>query len=98
MLTIAGTVAAACLALACACCLWRLVRGPTSLDRVLALDTLVMNCAALVVVFTIVHGREELFELVFVISLLGLVSTLSLARFIETGRFGSDPFEEEGDG
>lgn len=96
MLTVAGWFAGACFGFASLCCLWRLVIGPTALDRVLAVDTLAMNAAGLVLIYTVVGDRAELFELVFLLALLGLLSTLSLARFVEHGRLGESPFTEEG--
>jgi len=94
MLMIAGMIAGALLGFAWLCCLWRLVRGPSALDRVLAADTLAMNSAGLVLVFTVASNRSELFELVFLLALLGLLSTLSLARFVEKGRLSDSPFKD----
>ena len=94
MLMIAGWIAGGLLCFASLCCLWRLVRGPKALDRVLAVDTLAMNSAGLVLVYLVVGNRQELFELVFLLALLGLLSTLSLARFIEHGRLGESPFTQ----
>jgi multisubunit Na+/H+ antiporter MnhF subunit len=53
-----------------------------------------MNSAGLVLVYTVVSNRSELFELVFLLALLGLLSTLSLARFVEKGRLSDSPFKE----
>jgi multicomponent K+:H+ antiporter subunit F len=95
MLITAGWIAGGLLAFASLCCLWRLVHGPSALDRVLAADTLAMNSAGLVIVYTVVANRAELFDLVFLLALLGLLSTLSLARFIEQGRLSESPFTDE---
>jgi multicomponent K+:H+ antiporter subunit F len=94
MLTIAGMIAGGLLGFAWLCCLWRLVMGPSALDRVLAADTLAMISAGLVLVYTVVSNRSELFELVFLLALLGLLSTMSLARFVEKGRLSDSPFKE----
>lgn len=94
MLMIAGIISGVLLGFAWLCCLWRLVMGPSALDRVLAADTLAMNSAGLVLVYTVVSNRSELFELVFLLALLGLLSTLALSRFIERGRLSDSPFKE----
>lgn len=94
MLMIAGMIAGGLLGFAWLCCLWRLVMGPSALDRVLAADTLAMISAGLVLVYTVVSNRSELFELVFLLALLGLLSTMSLARFVEQGRLSDSPFKE----
>jgi len=63
----------------------RLVMGPTPGDRVLALDTLVINALGLVVVIGILQGIEVYFEVSLLIAMLGFVSTVALARFILRG-------------
>ena len=66
-------------------CALRLVRGPEPADRVLALDTLYVNAAALAVVLDMVHGGQLLFEAALLIALLGFVSTVALSRYISRG-------------
>ena len=63
----------------------RLVIGPTSGDRILALDTMVINALGLVVVLGIHQGLKVYFEVTLLIAMLGFVSTVALARFILRG-------------
>ncbi len=63
----------------------RLVLGPTSGDRILALDTMVINSLGLVVVIGIQQGVQIYFEVSLLIAMLGFVSTVALARFILRG-------------
>ena len=63
----------------------RLVMGPTSGDRILALDTMVINALGLVVVLGIHQGVKVYFEVSLLIAMLGFVSTVALARFILRG-------------
>ena len=63
----------------------RLVLGPTSGDRILALDTMVVNALGLVVVLGIYQGTQIYFEVSLLIAMLGFVSTVALARFILRG-------------
>jgi multicomponent K+:H+ antiporter subunit F len=63
----------------------RLVVGPTSGDRVLALDTKVINALGLVVVLGIYKGVQIYFEVALLIAMLGFVSTVAMARFILRG-------------
>lgn len=63
----------------------RLVLGPTSGDRVLALDTMVINALGLVIVLGIYKGVQIYFEVALLIAMLGFVSTVALARFILRG-------------
>lgn len=63
----------------------RLVMGPTSGDRILALDTMVINALGLVVVLGIKQGAQIYFEVSLLIAMLGFVSTVAMARFILRG-------------
>lgn len=63
----------------------RLVLGPTPGDRILALDTMVINGLGLVVVLGIYQGVQIYFEVSLLIAMLGFVSTVALARFLLRG-------------
>jgi multicomponent K+:H+ antiporter subunit F len=63
----------------------RLVLGPTSGDRILALDTMVINALGLVIVLGIHQGVQIYFEVALLIAMLGFVSTVAMARFILRG-------------
>jgi multicomponent K+:H+ antiporter subunit F len=78
---VAGTMLIA----AMGCNLWRLLRGPDAVDRVLALDTLYINAVALLVLTGIVYGRQLFYEAAILIALLGFVGTVSLASFLLRG-------------
>lgn len=63
----------------------RLVLGPTPGDRILALDTMVINALGLVVLLGVHQGAQIYFEVALLIAMLGFVSTVALARFILRG-------------
>lgn len=63
----------------------RLVIGPSTGDRILALDTMVINALGLVVLLGIYQGVQIYFEVSLLIAMLGFVSTVALARFILRG-------------
>ena len=63
----------------------RLVLGPSPGDRILALDTMVINALGLVVVLGIQQGVQIYFEVSLLIAMLGFVSTVALARFLLRG-------------
>jgi multicomponent K+:H+ antiporter subunit F len=64
---------------------YRLLRGPSVPDRILALDTLYVNALALLVLLGIVLDTKLYFEAALVIALLGFVGTVALARFVLRG-------------
>lgn len=63
----------------------RLVLGPTPGDRILALDTMVINGLGLVIVLGIYQHTQIYFEVSLLIAMLGFVSTVALARFLLRG-------------
>lgn len=63
----------------------RLVIGPTVGDRILALDTMVINALGVVVLLGINQGVQIYFEVSLLIAMLGFVSTVALARFVLRG-------------
>lgn len=85
LLNVALGIAFIALALGQVLSMVRLVVGPTSGDRILALDTMVINAIGLVVVLGIYQGLEIYFEVSLLIAMLGFVSTVALARFILRG-------------
>lgn len=65
--------------------LWRLFAGPTITDRVLAVDTMVINIIALIVVYGIQTGSTMYFEAALLLAMFGFVSTVAYCRFILRG-------------
>ena len=63
----------------------RLVIGPDTGDRILALDTMVLNGIGLIVLLGISQGTRVYFEVALIIAMLGFVSTVALARFVLRG-------------
>ncbi|MFG5384410.1 K+/H+ antiporter subunit F [Yoonia sp. R2-816] len=63
----------------------RLVMGPTTGDRILALDTMVINAIGLIVLLGIAQGIRIYFEASLIIAMLGFVSTVAYARFVLRG-------------
>lgn len=64
---------------------FRMIRGPRAQDRVVSLDALYMNAMLLLLVFGIESGSTLYFEAALVISLLGFVATVALAKFLMRG-------------
>ena len=85
MLNLAVLAAMAMLGVALLLNTWRLFRGPDATDRILALDTLYINAAAVILVYGVHIGRPDFFEAALLIALLGFVSTMALAKFLLRG-------------
>jgi multicomponent K+:H+ antiporter subunit F len=85
ILTWSLLIAQILLGLAMAIAAFRMIRGPRAQDRILALDALYVNAMLLLLVFGIRTESTLYFEAALVISLLGFVATLGLAKFVMRG-------------
>ena len=65
--------------------MYRLWIGPSTGDRILALDTMVINAIGLIVLLGIFQGTQIYFEATLIIAMLGFVSTVAYARFVLRG-------------
>lgn len=65
--------------------LWKIITAEGVGDRVLALDTLVINAIAVLVLVGIQEGTEVFFEATMIIAMFGFVSTVAYARFMLRG-------------
>ncbi len=62
--------------------LWRLLRGPTAPDRILALDTLYISAIAQLILFGMLLDTEVYFEAALIIAMLGFVGTVVLSKYV----------------
>ncbi len=85
MIAAALNFALACYGLALLMNLWRIARGPGNADRVLALDTMVINVIALLVLYGIQTGTAVYFEASMLVAMVGFVSTVAYCRFVLRG-------------
>ncbi|MFM7403757.1 MAG: K+/H+ antiporter subunit F, partial [Erythrobacter sp.] len=81
VLEAAITFGFAALGLALAMNLWRLVRGPGVADRILALDTMVINVIGLIVLTGVSGGSGTSFEAALLLAMVGFVGTIAFAKF-----------------
>lgn len=85
MLTVAVSIALAMIAAAMGLNLWRVVRGPSAPDRILALDTLAINTIALVMLLGLARATAVYFEAALLIAMMGFAGTAALAKFLLSG-------------
>lgn len=85
MMVMALYFAFACFGLALLMNLWKIITAEGVGDRVLALDTMVINTVAILVLLGINEGTEVYFEATMVIAMLGFISTVAYARFMLRG-------------
>ena len=85
MIEVALHIASGCIALALALNVWRLLRGPTLGDRIVALDTMVINAIALIILIGMIGGTDTYFEAALLLAMVGFVSTIAYCKFILRG-------------
>lgn len=85
ILTTALTIAFACFAVALLFNVWLLVRGPGIADRLLAVDTMVINMIAMILLYGMYADTSLNFEAAMLFALTGFVSTVAFAKFLLRG-------------
>lgn len=85
MITYAIYFAFACFGAGLLMNLWKIIAAEGVGDRVLALDTMVINSIAILVLYGMYAGTEIFFEATMIIAMLGFVSTVAYARFMLRG-------------
>lgn len=65
--------------------LYRLLIGPDITDRILALDTLMINSIAVIVLADIQMQLGILFEAAMLIALMGFVGTVAMTKYLLRG-------------
>ena len=85
MIAAALAFALTCVSLALLLSLYRLLRGPTGGDRILALDTMVINAIALIILFSIHERTQTYFEAALLLAMVGFVGTVAYCKFILRG-------------
>lgn len=63
----------------------RLLIGPTMPDRILAVDTMVVNAIALIVLYGIKTGLGFNFEAAMLLAMTGFVSTVAFCKYLLRG-------------
>jgi len=69
--------------LACFLCLYRICRGPTGADRIVAVDILGIMIAGFCALLTISTGRSWYIDIGIAWALQSFISTLALSKYLE---------------
>lgn len=79
------TIALSLYILAILLALYRIIRGPSMPDRVVALDMIGVNLISAVAVFSVALNTHAYLEVILIVGILAFISTIALARFVERG-------------
>lgn len=64
---------------------FRVIKGPTTGDRFIALDAATTITTALLVILAVVYEREWLIDVAIIYALLSFVTIIAIARYLEGG-------------
>lgn len=85
MLTVVILIVSGCIGLSLLLNLWRFMKGPHMIDRIIALDTMYINAIALIIMLGIFMGSPLYYEGALLIAMLGFVSTSAACKYILRG-------------
>lgn len=65
--------------------LYRLIKGPTHPDRILALDSIGFNFIGVVGIISVMLHTYDFLEIILLIGILAFLGTIALSRYVEGG-------------
>lgn len=66
--------------------LYRVYVGPSTMDRVLALDNISSNVVGFLIVFAIQYNTRNFIDSMMVIAILSFIGTVAIAKYLAFGR------------
>ncbi|MBO8176301.1 Na(+)/H(+) antiporter subunit F1 [Aeribacillus pallidus] len=65
--------------------IYRVIKGPSVPDRVIALDAMGINLIAIVAIVSILLDTNAFLEVILLIGILAFIGTVAFAKFLEKG-------------
>ncbi|MFS8189408.1 Na(+)/H(+) antiporter subunit F1 [Rossellomorea marisflavi] len=65
--------------------IYRVIKGPTTPDRVVALDALGVNLIAIVALVSMLIDSDAFLEVILLLGILAFIGTVSFSKFLEKG-------------
>ena len=70
----------------------RLIKGPTTMDRLLCMDGTVVSVVSIMVILSMKWGSSYYMDLILLFSIFGFIGTVVFCYFLEeTGEVSTDP-------
>lgn len=85
MIQIMLTTALVLFSLTIAIAVFRIIRGPSMPDRVLALDVIGVNLIASIAVISIILNTKAFLEAILILGILSFIGTIAFSKSIERG-------------
>ncbi|WP_445492368.1 Na(+)/H(+) antiporter subunit F1 [Niallia sp. 03133] len=65
--------------------IYRVIKGPSTPDRVVALDALGINLVAMISILSIILKIDAFIEIILLIGILSFIGTVAFAKYLEKG-------------
>ena len=65
--------------------LYRVLKGPSVPDRIIAMDAIGVNVIAIIAILSIILKTDAFFEVILLLGILSFITTVALSKFIERG-------------
>ncbi|MBY0096938.1 Na(+)/H(+) antiporter subunit F1 [Mesobacillus maritimus] len=85
MLNIVLYIALLCISIAMIGLVYRVIKGPTVPDRVIALDGLGINLVAIIAILSIILRTSAFLDIMILIGLLAFIGTVAFSKYLEKG-------------
>lgn len=85
MFTIALYIALLCISIAMVGLVYRVIKGPTTPDRVIALDGLGINLIGIIAILSIILRTSAFLDILILIGILAFIGTVAFAKYLEKG-------------
>ncbi|MED3549519.1 Na(+)/H(+) antiporter subunit F1 [Cytobacillus praedii] len=85
MILIAVKIAILCMSIAILGLIYRLIKGPSMPDRVVALDAIGINLVAIVALVSIFLDTNAFLEVILLLGILSFIGTVAFSKYLEKG-------------
>ncbi|KOP80060.1 Na(+)/H(+) antiporter subunit F1 [Cytobacillus solani] len=85
MILIAVKIAILCMSIAILGLIYRLIKGPSMPDRIVALDAIGINLVAIVALVSIFLDTNAFLEVILLLGILSFIGTVAFSKYLEKG-------------
>ncbi|WP_404329721.1 Na(+)/H(+) antiporter subunit F1 [Mesobacillus maritimus] len=85
MFTFVLYIALLCISIAMVGLVYRVIKGPTTPDRVIALDGLGINLIGIIAILSIILRTSAFLDILILIGILAFIGTVAFAKYLEKG-------------
>lgn len=66
-------------------CLYRVIKGPSLPDRVVALDMIGVNMLSMIAIISLLQRTTAYLEVILILGILSFIGTITFSKYIERG-------------